>query len=127
MNIDLSRIFSQVTTGTGVSAILAAVTAVASGQLTWTQAAPVIVGGVVAIIWPENKPLQSASQSAATDLVAAAPTIISDAETIISAFKSGMAHAAKVTPPQFVPVSVAAGQVPPGDVPRNQLGQPIVQ
>lgn len=84
--------YSQVTTGGGAMAIAGALLAVISHQMTWEQAAPLVVGGLVGLIWPENKKLVSAAEAATTQAVAAAPAAAASAEAIISAYRAGINH-----------------------------------
>ena len=65
----------QSTTGTGFAALLGVLAAVAGGQMTWAHAAPVLVGGLLALIWPENKPVQQGASSLAADLIQFIPVI----------------------------------------------------
>jgi hypothetical protein len=44
----------QATTGAGFSALAGTAVAMASGQITWQAGAPLIVGGLLAIAWPEK-------------------------------------------------------------------------
>jgi hypothetical protein len=67
--------------------------AVASGSMTWETAVPLLVAGVIGLLWPENTPAKAAGQSAATDV-----------EALIAAYRTGLGHAG--TDP------VAAGSVP---------------
>lgn len=46
--------FGQVTTGQGVMVLAPTILAAMSGQMTWQAAAPLLVGGVVGLIWPER-------------------------------------------------------------------------
>lgn len=60
--------FGQATTGAGFATLLGAASSVASGAVTWQHALPLIVGGVVGLVWPENTNLQSAVGSAASSV-----------------------------------------------------------
>jgi hypothetical protein len=57
----------QTTTGAGFSALIGTVVAVASGQLAWQTAAPLIVGGVLAIAWPEKPALRADAETVVGD------------------------------------------------------------
>jgi hypothetical protein len=59
----------QATTGAGFSALVGTVIAVASGQLTWQAGAPLIVGGLLAIAWPEKPGLSADAEAVVTDAV----------------------------------------------------------
>ena len=41
---------------------------VLSGAMSWPVALPLMVAGVVGLVWPENTALKSASQAAASDM-----------------------------------------------------------
>ncbi len=60
--------FGAVTTGHGVMILSGTILAVFSGSMTWTGAAPLLVAGVIGLIWPENTALQTAGQTVATDV-----------------------------------------------------------
>lgn len=60
--------FGQATTGAGFATLLGAASSVASGTVTWQHALPLIVGGVVGLVWPENTSLQSAVGGAASSV-----------------------------------------------------------
>jgi hypothetical protein len=53
----------QTTTGAGFSALIGTVVAMASGQLAWQAALPLIVGGVLAIAWPEKPGLRADAET----------------------------------------------------------------
>lgn len=61
--------FGEVTTGHGVMVLSGTVLSVLSGGMTWAGAAPLLVAGVIGLIWPENAALQAAGQAVATDVV----------------------------------------------------------
>jgi hypothetical protein len=61
--------FGEVTTGHGVMVLSGTLLAVLSGGMTWAGAAPLLVAGVLGLIWPENTALLTAGQAAATDVV----------------------------------------------------------
>ena len=65
----------QSTTGLGVAALLTTLSAVAAGQVTWQQAIPGLVAGIVGLIWPENKGAQAGASSLAADLIQFIPVI----------------------------------------------------
>jgi hypothetical protein len=48
--------------------MLAAIGGLASGALGWQQATPIIIGGLVGMIWPENRDLTAAAQKTAGDV-----------------------------------------------------------
>jgi hypothetical protein len=47
--------FGQITTGGGFAALLGTISAVLTGQMQWPQAVPLLVAGVVGVLWPETK------------------------------------------------------------------------
>lgn len=71
----------QSTTGTGLSALFAYLAAVASGSMTWMQAMPLLVGGLVGLAWPENAGLKSAAQETTISI-----------ERLVEAYRLGLAH-----------------------------------
>jgi hypothetical protein len=60
--------FGEVTTGHGAMVLSGTLLAVLSGGMTWAGAAPLLVAGVIGLIWPENNALQAAGQAVATDV-----------------------------------------------------------
>jgi hypothetical protein len=66
--------------------------------MNWETAVPLLIAGVVGLMWPENAPLKSAVQAAATDL-----------ETVVEAYGGGLNGAPVATTP-------ADPQHPPGPV-----------
>jgi hypothetical protein len=64
----LTTWFGEVTTGHGVMVLSGALLSVLSGGLSWAGAAPLLVAGVIGLIWPENAALQTAGEAAATDV-----------------------------------------------------------
>jgi hypothetical protein len=60
--------FGEVTTGHGAMVLSGSLLAVFSGGMTWAGAAPLLVAGVIGLIWPENNALQTAGQTVATDV-----------------------------------------------------------
>lgn len=65
----------QSTTGAGFAAIFGTLAAASSGQITWHHAIPLLVGGAVGLIWPENKVAQQESSTLAQDLIGFIPLI----------------------------------------------------
>lgn len=45
----------QITTGGGFAALFSTISAVLTGQMHWPEAVPLLVAGVVGVLWPENK------------------------------------------------------------------------
>ena len=80
--MNLSDWFGQTTTGAGFATLLGAASSVASGSVTWQHALPLIVGGVVGLVWPENTKLQSGIGVAASDV-----------QTILSALQTASQNA----------------------------------
>jgi hypothetical protein len=58
----------EVTTGHGVMIISGTLLSVLSGGMTWAGAAPLLVAGLIGLVWPENTALQTAGQAVATDV-----------------------------------------------------------
>ena len=71
----------QSTTGTGLSALFAYLVAVASGSMTWVQAMPLLVGGLVGLVWPEDAGLKSAAQETTISI-----------ERLVEAYRIGLQH-----------------------------------
>ena len=67
--------FGQATTGAGIAGILGTLSAVAAGQLTLQHAAPLLVAGVVGLVWPENKAVQQQASTFTQDLIGLVPLI----------------------------------------------------
>jgi hypothetical protein len=59
--------FGGVTTGHGAMVLSGTILSVLSGGLTWVGAAPLLLAGVIGLIWPENAAPQTAGQASATD------------------------------------------------------------
>lgn len=76
--MNFSNWFGQATTGAGFATLLGAASSIASGAVTWQHALPLIVGGVVGLVWPENTKLQSSISTTASDV-----------ETVLSALQTG--------------------------------------
>lgn len=81
--MNFSNWFGQATTGAGFATLLGAASSVASGAVTWQHALPLIVGGVVGLVWPENTKLQSS-----------VGTATSSVETMLAALQTGSQSAA---------------------------------
>jgi hypothetical protein len=58
----------QVTTGHGVMILASTFLAALSGSVPWTIAGPMLMAGVIGVLWPENVPLREASQATAADI-----------------------------------------------------------
>lgn len=72
---------SQVTTGHGAAVIVGTIASVLSGSVAWPAALPMLLGGVVLTIWPEQTKL--ASQ--ASDALASAEKVATAAIALESA------------------------------------------
>lgn len=68
MNKNTKTWIGQVTTGHGFMVIAPTLLAVLSGTMSWTIAFPLLVAGVVGLVWPENTRLKDAAQTVAGDL-----------------------------------------------------------
>lgn len=77
MNFSFNTWIGQVTTGHGVMVIGPTLLAVMAGTMTWQTAVPLVVAGLVGLLWPENAPLKTATQTVASDL-----------ETLIAAYRA---------------------------------------
>jgi hypothetical protein len=60
--------FGEVTTGHGIMILSGTLLSVLSGGMSWAGAAPLLVAGLIGLIWPENTALQTAGQAVATDV-----------------------------------------------------------
>lgn len=99
----------QVTTGIGALVGTPAVIAALTGQVTWLQAAPALIGAAIGLIWPENAKLQSASATLVTDMEGVALELISQ-----------LSQKGAVVKPPVVPVVVQPA-TPPGAPPSVQV------
>jgi hypothetical protein len=61
----------QVTTGHGFMMLAGAGVALLAGTISWQAALPVMIAGLVGLIWPEDAALQTGARQAATDIIAA--------------------------------------------------------
>ncbi len=68
MNASLKSWIGQVTTGQGVMVLVPAVLAAMTGTVSWETAFPLLVAGVVGLIWPENTAMKTAAREAAEDV-----------------------------------------------------------
>jgi hypothetical protein len=66
----LTAWFGQVTTGHGFMIIGGTLLSVLSGATSWAVAAPLLVAGVIGLIWPENTALRTAAQATVADVEA---------------------------------------------------------
>ena len=79
--MNLNSWLGQSTTGAGFATLLATAGSVAAGSLSWQSAVPLLVGGLVGLIWPENSGLQSAAGSTAATL-----------ENLITTYQSNLSN-----------------------------------
>jgi uncharacterized membrane protein YfcA len=63
--MNLKNWLGQSTTGAGIATLLGALAAIASGSITWQQALPIAIGGVIGVIWPESTTPKIQAQQAA--------------------------------------------------------------
>ena len=75
--------FRQVTTGHGMMILAPTLLALVGGQMTLQTAIPLLVAGVVGLLWPENVAAKTAAGAVATDI-----------EALIAAYRTGLGHAA---------------------------------
>lgn len=68
MNTSIKSWLGQVTTGHGVMVLVPTLMSAVSGTMSWSQAAPLLVAGVVGLAWPENTALASSAQTSAADI-----------------------------------------------------------
>lgn len=73
--------FGQVTTGHGAMALAGTVLACLSGQMTWAAATPLLVVGLVGLLWPENAAAAATAQKIGLD----AQPVVSDVEAALRA------------------------------------------
>jgi hypothetical protein len=90
--LDLKTWFGQITTGHGATVIGSALLGVATGTLSWQAAIPLLAGGIVLLLWPENSNLATQVQAIATKAVEAAPTVVADAKALEKAYMAGAAQ-----------------------------------
>jgi len=95
---DLKKWFGQITTGHGATVIASALLGAATGTVSWQAAIPIIAGGIILLIWPENSNLAAQVQSVATHAVEAAPTVLADAKALEKAYTTGAGPAAPAPP-----------------------------
>lgn len=69
---NLKAWLGQVTTGHGFMVLAPTLMAALTGQMTWQTATPLLVGGTVGLIWPENTTLRAAAQGIAQEAVSMA-------------------------------------------------------
>jgi hypothetical protein len=72
LNNSLRAWFGQVTTGHGFMIIAGAVLSVLAGTTNWIVASPLLVAGVIGLLWPENTALRAAAQATVVDVEAMA-------------------------------------------------------
>ena len=101
----------QVTTGQGGATLLGTILAVFSGSISWTTAAPMLLGGIVLVLWPEKTGLSAAAEKLATDTVGYAPTAYADVRQLASIYQWGVAHgnAAASPPAPLTPANADTG------------------
>lgn len=92
---------AQSTTGTGLSALFAYLAAVASGSMTWMQALPLLVGGLVGLAWPEDVGLKSAAQETTVSI-----------ERLVEAYRIGLQHGTVASSTLASPASSQEGLKP---------------
>jgi len=95
MNLKLHDWLGQVTTGHGAMVLGPTLLAVAGGQMDWTSATPLLVAGVIGLLWPENTALKTAGQNATTDI-----------EALVTAYRTGLQHGAVVPAAAPAPAAV---------------------
>jgi hypothetical protein len=91
----------QVTTGHGIMILAPTILAVMFHQMTWQQAVPLLVAGVIGILWPENPQLKTTGQAATSDII-----------QVVQAFFAGKAQAG--VPAGTVAVTVPGSEISTG-------------
>jgi hypothetical protein len=86
----LDTIRADLSTILGSGAVTTALLSWATHAATWQEALPVVVGGAVAVLWPQTKNGAAAMTQAATDLIAAG--------TAVAAAKTPSAALTALTP-----------------------------
>ena len=76
MNKSLKSWLGQATTGHGIMVLVPTLLAVLGGSLTWHDATPLLVAGVIGLIWPENTALQNDGQALAADVASLVSTYL---------------------------------------------------
>lgn len=84
MNPSNNNWIGQVTTGHGFMVLAPTLVAAFSGTMSWHTALPLIVAGIVGLIWPENAGLKTTAQTAATDLMDVYAQYQTDTVTVAS-------------------------------------------
>lgn len=77
-------------------------------QMTWEQAAPLLIGSAVGLLYPENKTAATSAQTTVTDAEVLIPQLL-------TAYRTGLTHGvAAVTPvaPAPLPAAVIASIAP---------------
>lgn len=97
LDFDIKAWYHQVTTGAGFTTFLGTITAYLTGNLTLSQSVPLFVGAAVAIVWPEKPAASQQAEKVAGDIAKDAPAIASDISALLSVFKEGMSHQAKLS------------------------------
>ena len=78
MNNSLTAWLGQITTGHGFMILGGTLLSVFTGATSWSVAIPLLVAGVVGLLWPENTALSAAARATATDL-----------EALLAAYRDG--------------------------------------
>ena len=82
MNSSFQSWVGQVTTGHGVMVLAPTLLAIGAGSMSWETATPLLLAGVIGLVWPENTAAKAAGQAVATDV-----------EALIAAYRTGLDHA----------------------------------
>ncbi len=106
MKLDGGAWVGQVTTGHGAMILGPTLLAAAGGQMSWAQATPLLIAGVIGLMWPENTALKTAAQNMTTDV-----------EALVAAYRAGLDHGGAVVVAEHTasPAPAAAGQ-PDGSI-----------
>jgi hypothetical protein len=88
MNFRFSSWIGQTTTGHGVMIVVPTLLAVASGSISLGAAVPLLLAGVIGLLWPENAAAQSTGKAVAMDV-----------EALIAAYRKGLHQAGTLPEP----------------------------
>jgi hypothetical protein len=69
LNKSLTPWIGEITTGHGVAILASTLLAILSGTTTWVAGAPLLLAGIIGLVWPENKTQPTAAQATATGVV----------------------------------------------------------
>ena len=103
--------FGQVTTGHGFMILVPTVLAILNGSLTWQQGVPMLLAGLVGLIWPENAALSADARQLAQDSIAAWETRRKAMALVLASLLISMTLTACSVPQVQTAASSPAGQL----------------